>query len=88
MKRKIEVFTAGCPICEEQVEKIKEASCPNCEIEVLNVNSSEAALARSRKYGIKSIPSVVIDGVLADCCSNRGIDLNVLKSMGLGNAGQ
>ena len=88
MKRKIEIFTAGCQVCDEQVKLIKEASCPGCEIEVLNVNSSDEAMARSRKYDIKSLPSVAIDGVLADCCSNRGIDMNVLKSMGLGNAEQ
>ena len=86
MKRKIEIFSAGCPICEEQIQQIKDASCPSCEIEVLNVNSDKDALAKSRKYGIRSLPAVAINGVLADCCLNRGIDINVLKSMGLGVA--
>lgn len=38
MKQKIEVFTAGCPVCEEEVQKIKDISCPSCEVEILNVN--------------------------------------------------
>lgn len=84
MKQKIEVFTAGCPVCEEQVQKIKDISCPSCEVEILNVNSDPSAFEKSKIYGIKSIPSVVIDGVLANCCSSRGIDMEVLKSMGLG----
>lgn len=84
MKRKIEVFTAGCPVCEEQVELIKNISCSSCEVEVLNVNSDPKAFEKIKAYGIRSIPSVVIDGVLANCCSNRGIDLDVLKAMGLG----
>jgi hypothetical protein len=27
---------------------------------------------------------VVIDGALADCCSGRGIDVDVLRAAGLG----
>lgn len=84
MKRKIEIFTDGCPVCDEQVVKIKEASCSSCEIEVLNVKESPEALKKSKAYKINSLPGVVIDGVLAKCCSNGGIDVNVLKSLGLG----
>lgn len=84
MKRKIEIFTAGCPVCEDQVQIIKEAACPSCEIEVLNVKEDVYALEKSRSYNIRSLPGVVIDGVLAACCNNKGIDVNVLKSLGLG----
>jgi glutaredoxin 3 len=84
--RKIEIFTAGCPVCDEQVAKIKEAACSSCEIEVLNVKESEEALKKGKSYNINSLPSVVIDGVLAQCCSNRGIDIDVLKSLGLGKS--
>ncbi|MCI0448965.1 MAG: thioredoxin family protein [Chlorobi bacterium] len=83
MKRKIEIFTAGCPVCDEQVQKIKELACSCCDIEVLNVNQSPNALNRSKSFGIKRLPSVVIDGVLAECCSGN-IDFEQLKSMGLG----
>lgn len=82
--RKIEIFTAGCPICNEQVIKIKEAACSSCEIEILNVKDNSEALKKSKTYNINSLPSVVIDGVLAQCCSNRGIDIDILKSLGLG----
>ena len=82
--RKIEIFTAGCPVCDEQVTKVKEAACSSCEIEVLNVKESEEALKKSKSYNINSLPSVVVDGVLAQCCSNRVIDIDVLKSLGLG----
>jgi glutaredoxin 3 len=84
--RKIEIFTAGCPVCDEQVTKVKEAACSSCEIEVLNVKENEEALKKSKSYNINSLPSVVIDGVLAQCCSNRGIDIDVLKSLGLGKS--
>lgn len=84
--RKIEIFTAGCPICEEQVKKVKEAACSSCDIEVLNVMESKEALSKSKTYGINALPSVAIDGVLAKCCSNSGIDIEVLKSLGLGKS--
>ena len=84
MKRKIEIFSAGCPVCEEQIKIIKKEACPDCEIVVSNVNTDKEALERSKPYMIKSVPAVVIDGVLAQCCWKRGIDIEVLRSMGLG----
>lgn len=82
--RKIEIYTAGCPVCDEQITKIREAACSNCDIEVLNVKDNSIALEKSKAYGINSLPSVVIDGVLAQCCSNRGINIDILKTLGLG----
>ena len=82
--RKIEIFTAGCPICDEQVTRIKDAACSSCEIEVLNVKDNSEAFKKSKSYNINSLPSVVIDGVLAKCCSNGGVDIEVLRSLGLG----
>ena len=84
MKRKIEIFTAGCPVCDEQVEIIKKEACPDCEIVVSNINTDKEALGKSRSYKIRSVPSVVIDGVLAGCCSSSGINIEELKSLGLG----
>lgn len=87
MKRKIEIFTAGCPICEEQVKKIKEAACNNCEVISLNINSDKDALIRAKAYNVRSLPAVAINGKLAECCTHGGIDINVLKSLGLGVSG-
>lgn len=81
--RKIEIFSAGCPICQESIEQIQEAACASCDVEVLDLQE-EAVAARALSLGIRSIPAVVIDGVLADCCSGRGPDLDVLRAAGLG----
>ncbi|MEO6695688.1 MAG: thioredoxin family protein [Ignavibacteria bacterium] len=86
MKRKIEIFTAGCPICEEQVQKIRKETCDSCEVEVLNVREDKSALEKSKNYNIISLPSVVINGVLADCCSNKGINIETLRSLGIGSS--
>jgi hypothetical protein len=39
---------------------------------------------RAKTFGIRSVPSVVIDGKVADCCSGRGVDEQVLRAAGLG----
>ena len=33
-KRKVEIFTAGCPVCEPVVAMVKELACDNCEVHV------------------------------------------------------
>jgi glutaredoxin 3 len=82
-KRKIEVFSAGCPACEETISLINQIACPSCEIEVLDMQRKDVA-AKARQYGIRSVPAVVINGKLADCCSGRGVQESVLRSSGLG----
>lgn len=82
-KRKIEVFSAGCPVCEEAVERITETACSSCEVTVLDMNKPEVA-DRARNLGIRSVPAVVIDGILAECCEGRGPDLSTLQLLGLG----
>lgn len=81
--RKIEIFSAGCPTCETTITRIRELACPSCEIAVLDMNEVDVA-ARAKSLGIESVPAVVIDGKLADCCAGRGPDEDVLKAAGLG----
>jgi hypothetical protein len=66
-------------------EAIRQEACPSCEIIVLDMMDSQIA-ARAKKLGIRSVPAVLIDGKLADCCSGRGVDIQVLKDAGLGRA--
>jgi hypothetical protein len=82
-KRKIEIFTAGCNVCQTAVEQVRKEACTSCDIEVLEMSRAEVA-RRAQDLGIASLPAVVIDGQLADCCSNRGINLDALRKAGLG----
>ena len=82
-KRKIEVFSAGCAVCDATIEQIKALACPSCEVIVLNMNDSDVA-ARAQSLAIRSVPSVLIDGEFADCCTGRGVDEDVLRAAGLG----
>ncbi len=83
MKRNIEIFSAGCPVCDEAIRMVQDAACPSCEVTVLNMNDPVVA-GRASKLGIRSVPAVLIDGKLADCCSGRGPDEAVLRAAGLG----
>lgn len=82
-KRKIEIFSAGCPCCDETVKTVKQVACPSCDVEVLDMRRDDVA-ERAKQYGIASVPAVVIDGQLADCCAGRGVDEATLRSAGLG----
>jgi glutaredoxin 3 len=82
-KRKIEVYSAGCATCHEAIEVIRRATCPSCEVIVHDMRDGEVA-KRAKGLGIRSVPAVVIDGKLADCCAGRRIDLTVLRAAGLG----
>lgn len=84
-KRRIEVFSAGCGMCEDTIEMVQSAACSSCEVTILDMNDT-ATIARARELGVKSVPAVAIDGVLASCCSGRGVDLETLRAAGLGQA--
>ena len=82
-KRRIEIFSAGCPVCEETIALVNRISCPSCEVEVLDMRQPDVAL-KAKKYGIQSVPGVVIDGKLAECCVGRGPEESSLRAGGLG----
>jgi glutaredoxin len=62
---------------------VKRNACQSCEITVLDMNNSNVA-DRAKQLGVRSVPAVVIDGKLADCCSGRGPEEATLKAAGLG----
>ena len=82
-KRKVEVFSAGCPACDETIRMVQSAACPSCEVTVLDMNDANVA-SRAKSLGIQSVPAVAIDGKLADCCAGRGPDETTLRAAGLG----
>jgi glutaredoxin 3 len=82
-KRKIEIFSAGCPACDEAIQSVKQIACSSCETEVLDMNQPEVA-ERAKQLGIGRVPAIVIDGQLAECCVAGGIDENVLRAAGVG----
>lgn len=85
-KRQVEVFTAGCPLCDEAVELVKQIACPSCEVVVHDLRAGGEAEGRARSYGVNSVPAVVVDGRLAECCTRGPVDEETLRAAGVGQA--
>ena len=83
VKRKIEIFSAGCELCKDTINTVKDNSCPSCDVEVLDMMKPEVA-NRAKKLGVETVPAIAIDGKLAECCAGSGPDISTLKKAGLG----
>ena len=82
-KRTVEIFVAGCPVCEDAIDLVNRIACPSCAVSVLDMKDPNVA-TRAKGLGIRSIPAVVIDGTLAECCAGRGVDEGMLRAAGIG----
>lgn len=87
-KRLVEVFTAGCPLCDETVKFVRELACDSCDIQIWDLREGYATHEGREKvaqYGIHRVPAVVVNGNLADCCQNQHpISREDLISAGIG----
>lgn len=83
--RTVEVFSAGCAVCTETIEMVQRVACSSCDVTVLDMRDPDV-VRRAKDLGIRSLPAVVIDGKLADCCAGRGPDEATLRAAGLGQA--
>ena len=83
--RTVEIYSAGCPACQETVDLVNKIACPSCKISVLNMNDTQVS-QRAKGLGIHRVPAVVIDGKLADCCLVSAPDEQSLRAAGIGSA--
>src|SRR6516225_6276709 len=58
-KRKVEVFSAGCALCEEVIDVVRREAGSSSEVIVRNMKDARS-LARAEELGIRSVPAVVI----------------------------
>jgi glutaredoxin len=85
MTRKVEIFTAGCPACEDVIALVQRIACASCAVSTLDMRDREVA-RRARELGIASVPAVVINGRLAGCCAKGGPEERALRAAGIGEA--
>jgi len=85
-KRKIEVFTAGCSICQPTVDMVKSMACAYCDVVVYNVTdpAQQEALTKAQAYGVSRLPSVAVNGKLLPCCQDIGVCETELRNAGVG----
>ncbi len=84
-KRNVEVFSAGCGVCEETVSLVQRIACDSCEVSVLDMRDDQVAV-RAKHLGIRVVPAVVVDGELAACCEGAGPTEIALREAGIGQA--
>jgi len=87
MKRKVEVFTAGCPVCEPVVDLVKKTACSACAVTVYNLSEKELAArhgALIKQYGVNRVPAIVVDGQLLNCCQTGRVTEQDLLDAGIG----
>lgn len=82
-RRKIEVFSAGCPVCEETIQLVNDIACPSCEVTVLDTNEPGAAM-RAKEMGVRTVPAVSVGGELVSCCAGAGPVESTLRAAGIG----
>ena len=83
IRRNVEVFSAGCPACDEAVSLVKRIACPSCEVTVQDMNQPEIA-RRAKDLGVRRVPAVVVDGHPARCCQDSGFNEHTLRDAGIG----
>lgn len=82
----IEVFSAGCPACEEGTKVVRGIAGSSHEVKIHDMQGDKAAQGRAKELGIHRVPAVVVDGRLAQCCDQNPVDATVLRSLIAGKA--
>lgn len=86
-KKMVEVFTAGCPVCEKTVKLVKSLACPSCEVIVYDLNKgceTNDCRRKAVEYGIERLPAIAVDGRLLECCKAGPISAASLRAAGIG----
>lgn len=78
MRHRIEIFSAGCATCQGTIDMVKTLAGAEHDVQVREMQQGDVA-AQASKYGIRSLPAIVIDGKLAGCCAQRGPDEGILR---------
>lgn len=56
-------FHAGCPVCLSAEQQFAAALDPRqYEVEVVHLGEQKQRLAEAERFGVKSVPALVIDG--------------------------
>lgn len=84
-RRKVEVFSAGCGVCEETISLVRRIACDSCDVSILDMRDGRVA-ERAKRLGIRTVPAVVVDGELAACCEDSGPTENALRTAGIGQS--
>ena len=86
-EKTVEVFTSGCFLCEDTVKLVQELACPSCDVQIYDLSEpceSQECIEKAKIYGINSVPTVVVDGTIVECCRRGKPDREALMAAGIG----
>jgi len=61
---------------------VRDLSCSSCDVTVYNLN--ENGMDKAKEYGVTSVPTVVVDGKMLDCCKRGKPTEDSLRAAGIG----
>jgi|CXWL01.1.fsa_nt_gi hypothetical protein len=86
-KRRVEVFTAGCPLCNDAVDVVQSLACPRCDVQVYDLREgcdANECREKARRYGITAVPAITVAGVRLDGCRREPLSAHTLRAAGIG----
>lgn len=63
MNRKIEIYSAGCGVCQDFLARVTALACSSCEISVHDTQVASIA-AKAKELGVRFLPALVVNGEL------------------------
>ena len=79
MTKKIEIFSAGCPLCEETLKSVQDLPLESCEITIHDLNETSGA-QRAKELKVARVPAIAVNGQLLSCCESEKPDLSKIDS--------
>ncbi len=85
----VEVFTDGCPLCQETVDQVRAVLDHRVRLELYDLNTGWNRadwLAKASRYGVHRVPAIVVNGTLLDWSRHQPIPVAQLRSAGVCHA--
>lgn len=85
--RRVEVFTAGCPVCDDTVRLVQSLACQSCEVTIYDLRegcATNECREKARHYGITAVPAIAVNGVLLESSRRAPITADHLREAGIG----
>ncbi len=85
--RRVEVFTAGCPVCDDTVRLVQSLACRSCEVNIYDLRegcATNECREKASHYGITAVPAIAVNGVLLESSRRAPITADHLREAGIG----
>lgn len=77
MAKLVEVFWAGCPLCEETLQRVRPLVSNEDELIVQDLRT-EGGRRRAAALGVARVPALAVNGSLAECCHVEPVRVELL----------